>query len=286
MTNSCKLHNMVIEKILNLRFNIFRAKRIGFSAKQEELSMKKTYKISEMSWTEFQRRRNETDTVLIPTGAVEVYGPHLPMGADCIAAMAVAERVAERTGALIAPMFPLGESSALTGFPGTFTLKKETFQAVINELFLQLIHYGFKKFLFITGHAGNVDAISYYSRQYQKEYGITCGQVDWWRFTNVNGKEIFELSGYMAHGHASECGTSVMRYLCPELVHMEEANRVEPTSNAYTDYTDFIRYIPFEAKTANAIIGDATLGSEEKGEKIVKKCVDRIAEYMADEFHS
>lgn len=137
-----------------------------------------TYRMDEMSWSEFDQRRKETDTILIPTGAVEIYGPHLPMGADGIAAMAIAERVASRTGALVAPLLPLGESSALTCFPGTLTLSRETFQTLVNEVFLQLIQYGFKNFLFITGHAGNVDPISYYCRKYQTQFGIRCGQVD------------------------------------------------------------------------------------------------------------
>lgn len=243
-----------------------------------------TYRMDEMSWSEFDQRRKETDTIIVPTGAVEIYGPHLPMGADGIAAMAVAERVAEKTGALIAPLLPLGESSSLTCFPGTLTISRETLQTVINEVFLQLINYGFKNFLFITGHAGNVDPINYYARKYQTQYNIRCGQVDWWRFTNANGSDIFELKGHMAHGHASECGTSVMLYLRPDLVHMERADRVEPDQSYYTEFADFIRYVPFEAKTSNAIVGDATLGTAEKGKQIVDRCVERIVEYMRFEF--
>lgn len=243
-----------------------------------------TYRMDEMSWSEFDQRRKETNTIIVPTGAVEIYGPHLPMGADGIAAMAVAERVAEKTGALIAPLLPLGESSSLTCYPGTLTISRETLQTVIKEVFLQLINYGFKNFLFITGHAGNVDPISYYCRKYQAEYGIRCGQVDWWRFTNANGGDVFELKGYMAHGHASECGTSVMLYLRPDLVHMERATRIEPDAELYTAYSDFVRYVPFDAKTPNATVGDACIGTVEKGEKIVNKCVDRIVEYMKYEF--
>ena len=72
-----------------------------------------TYKIREMSWTEFDERRRQTNTVIIPTGACEIYGPHLPMGSDGFAAEAVSERVAERTGALIAPMTEIADSGAL-----------------------------------------------------------------------------------------------------------------------------------------------------------------------------
>jgi creatinine amidohydrolase len=241
------------------------------------------YRIKEMTWTEFEGRRKETDTVIIPTGAVEVYGPHLPLGADLIVADAMALKLAERTGAIVAPTIDMGESSGLIGFPGTMTFSKETFHTAINELFLELIRYGFKNYLFITGHAGNVDSISYLSRKYQREKGIVCGQVDWWRFANVNGNDIFDLKGFMAHGHASECGTSVLLYLRPDLVHMENAARIEPSSD-YSCYSDFVRYVPFEKKTDVGIIGDATLASAEKGQKIVEKCIDRIVDYMNYEF--
>lgn len=242
-----------------------------------------TYKIKEMSWTEFERKRKETDTVIIPTGAVEVYGPHLPMGADCIAADAVSRLVAERTGALIAPMIELGESTGLIGFPGTLTFTKETFHKIIDELFCELIRYEFKNYLFITGHAGNVDSISYLSRKYQRERGIVCGQIDWWRFANTNGGTVFDLKGHMAHGHASECGTSVMLHLCPELVHMEHAVRVEPSAD-YTAFSDVLRYVPLERKTPCGIVGDATVASAEKGRLIIEKCVDKIVKYMEYEF--
>jgi creatinine amidohydrolase len=237
----------------------------------------------EMSWTEFERRKKETDTVIVPTGAVEVYGPHLPMGTDCVAADGISRLVAERTGALIAPTIELGESTGLIGFPGTMTLSKETFHQTIDGLFTELIRHGFKNYLFITGHAGNVDSISYLCRKYQREKGILCGQVDWWRFANANSGDIFEMQGHMAHGHASECGTSVMLYLRPDLVRMEDAARVEPAPD-HIRYPDIVRYVPLESKTSSGIVGDATLGSTEKGRKIVEKCVDRIVEYMNFEF--
>ena len=60
--------------------------------------------------------------------------------------------------------------------------------------------------------------------------------------------------------------------------------RIEPPTKLYTDFSDVIRYVPFDKKTPNAIVGDATIGTREKGEKIVNKCVDRIVEYMNFEF--
>jgi len=241
------------------------------------------YKIKEMSWTQFDKRRKETDTVIIPSGACEIYGPHLPMGADGIAAEGIAELVAKRTGALIAPMTELADSSGLLCYPGTITVSSKLYRLWMEELTENLIGYGFKNFLYITGHAQNVPVISNLAMQYQMEKGIRYAQVDWWRFTAYHGDDVFDMKGTMAHGHASECGTSVMLYFRPDLVDMEKATCITPPPELFT-YPDIIRFVPNGLKTPNSTVGDATLGTREKGEKIVNKCVERIVEFMKSEW--
>ena len=240
-------------------------------------------KIREISWKELRRRKETTDTVIIPTGSVEVYGPHMPMGTDGIVAGEIAELVAEKTGALIAPTIELGESMALASFPETFPMKRVILEQYLDNLFEMLLAYGFKNFLFITGHAGNVDTVSYLCKKYMEMHNeIHCGQIDWWRFSGANGDDIFDNKGPMAHGHASECGTSVMLYLRPELVHMEDASCVQ--SGPASQFPDIIQYSRFIDRTHNGTIGDATAASAEKGEKIVKRCVDKIVAFMSCEF--
>lgn len=241
-------------------------------------------RIKEMNWVEFDKRRKETSTVIIPTGSVEVYGPHLPLGTDCIVAEAIADLIVEKYDALISPMIEINDASALLAFPGTINVERENFSGPLENLFKSLIDYGFKNFLFLSGHGASVDMTSYLCRKYQKLYDIKCAQIDWWRFAAANSDGILEYKGPMAHGHASECGTSVMLYLRPDLVDMEKAERVVPLSETYEIFTDVIRYIPFSEKTHNGTIGDATVGSEKKGKLLVEKCVERIASYMEYEF--
>ena len=184
--------------------------------------------IREMSGKQYLKRLAENPTVIIPTGACEIYGPQLPMGSDLIAAKRIAELVAEKTGALIAPTIEAGESSALASFPCTFAMPRKILEDWLDFLVGKLIKDGAKNFVFITGHAGNVDTVNYIGKKYLNEHDIRLVQIDWWRFTNANGSDIFQYSGQMAHGHASECGTSVMLYLYPELVDMDDLSRVEP----------------------------------------------------------
>lgn len=237
----------------------------------------KKYWIRDMSWVEFDERRKETKTVIIPSGACEIYGPHLPMGSDGFAAEAVAEAVAKRTGALIAPMTQVSDSASLKDFVGTLSMSKELFQMWMDELVSQLIEYGFENFMFISGHAGSVAPIQAVGIKYMREKKIRFAQIDWWRFTQQHDEGIFTHKGRMCHAHASECGTSVLLYLRPDLVDMEKATCVSPTEN---EFPDILSFTPMPEKTPNATVGDATVGTAEKGEKLFNICVDRIVSYM------
>ena len=72
--------------------------------------------------------------VIIPTGACEVYGPHLPMGTDLLVAKRIAELVAEETDALIAPTIEAGESSALASFPCTFAMPRKILEDYLDYM--------------------------------------------------------------------------------------------------------------------------------------------------------
>lgn len=245
--------------------------------------MKNTNWLKEMSWTEFDERRKACDTVIIPGGAIEVYGPHMPLGSDSIVSTAVCDLVAKNVNAIIGPMIEVGESAPLGLFPGTIKVKPETYSAIMKDVIDCLINWGFKNFMFINMHAGNVPIISQIARDYQRDKNVKCAQIDWWRFVQPNSEDICENRGWMAHGHASECGTSVMLYLHPEYVDFTKAECIKQDS-AYGKYNDIITYTEFGQKTPNGILGDATSASAEKGKAVIDRCVNRIVEFMKAEF--
>lgn len=237
--------------------------------------------IRKMSGKQYLARLEKNPTVIIPTGACEVYGPQLPMGTDLLVAQKIAEMIAERTGAMIAPTVEAGESSALSSFSCTFAMPRKILEDYLEFLVSKLIRDGAKKLIFITGHAGNVDTINYIVKKHLPE-GIKAFQIDWWRFTQGSHAAGFcDNKGPMAHGHASECGTSVMMYLYPELVDHSEITCVEAKPNTYPD---IIQYSHFTEKTPNGTLGDATAATPEKGKAIVNACVDRIMEYINSMF--
>lgn len=247
--------------------------------------MENTNWIKLMSSTEFDERIKTCNTVIIPVGAIEVYGPHMPMGTDIIVSNAIAERVADKVNAMIGPSLEVGESYSLTLYPGTMYLTPETWSLVIRDYMSSLMRLGFENFMFINGHAGNVPMVGHICRPLEREHGIKTAQVDWWRFTQEKALGILDNTGWMAHGHASECGTSVMLHLHPEYVEFHKAEKVTPMEGEdYDKFSDFVTYTVFNKTTGNGILGDATVATAEKGKAIVERCVDRIVEFMKSEF--
>jgi creatinine amidohydrolase len=243
------------------------------------MAHKKSNFLKEMSWTQFVERKKDSDLVIIPSGAFEVYGPHLPLGSDILVAEKISEIVAERVNAIIGPRLEVGDSSALDVFPGTITIKAENFKQYLWDTVKSLEKWGFKKFLFINSHAGNVPIITQVARDLQQNKEIQCAQIDYWRFIQNHCDGIIE-SGKLAHAHASETGTSVMMYLYPDLVDVD--NWVNEPPKNKDNYPDIIQYLPYSHKTNSGTIGNATLGSKEKGEVLVNRTVDRIVQFLVE----
>lgn len=243
--------------------------------------------LREMSWTAFEARVKESPLVIIPTGAVEVYGPHLPMGSDILVVEEVAKRLAEATGDLVAPSMSVGESRILTKFPGTLTTSEEHFKGYLEDLCESLRGWGIRKFLFITGHAGNVPMVNSICKTYKMLYPeIQTAQIDWWRFVGVNSGDVLEHQGYMAHGHASECATSILLYLRPELVNMSDAVCYELPKEQENQFPDILQYFSIDEKTKIGIIGDATCATAEKGEKIIANCLNRMTLFVKNYYNA
>jgi creatinine amidohydrolase len=240
--------------------------------------------VQEMNWIDFDTLRGETDLALIPLGAVEVYGPHLPLGADGIATSALAKRVAERVPAFVAPLIPVGYSAALDEFPGTLSVRPSSLVAYTCDVAESFIGWGCRRILFLNGHAGNVPYVNELIRDLTAEHKVRCAQIDWWRFIQPLVDDLVE-SDLLPHGHASEFGTSVMLHLVPDQVKSERAVRTPPaTADAFPD---FLRPGSYRALTATGVLGDGTLGSAEKGAETMRRAIDRIVAFLeSDAFRS
>ena len=108
----------------------------------------------DVNWMDVERYLERDDRVVVVTGACEQHG-YLSLLADIRIPLAVAREACGREGVLIAPPLPFGISPYFTAYPGTLSLRPETFAAVVQEVVEGLLVQGFRKVLVSNGHGGN-----------------------------------------------------------------------------------------------------------------------------------
>lgn len=226
------------------------------------------------TWTDIDAHRAEHRLIVIPSGALEVYGPHLPVGSDSIVAEEVARRVARALGAKCAPLIPVGYSADLMSFPGTLTVEPGAFVGYLRGVCESLIRWGYSDLLFVNTHLGNVALIDQVALALMDQNpAVRCLAIDWWRFAVGYGAELW-TSGALAVAHAGEMGTAVLRAVAEELVHDDRIADQPPTVVGAPRGT--VRYYPFTLDTPTGVIGSPSAGSRAKGETVVERGVAGI----------
>lgn len=99
-------------------------------------------------------------TAVLPFGSIEQHGPHLPCGTDTFAAELVAEGLAEQLGALYAPFCDYGVTPIHAGHPGTVSLRRSTFEALLEDVCTELVAMGVRTFVFVNWHEGNTPSLN------------------------------------------------------------------------------------------------------------------------------
>lgn len=232
------------------------------------------YLMKNISWSEFDERRKDVKTIIIPAGATEVYGPHLPMGSDIIVAQRVSELIAKEVNGLVAPCLEVGQSKSLTSFPGTIAISAATLSAVYREIIQECIRLGFKNYVLINAHKHNSQPLNEVLEDLRLSHGIKYMQIDWWQYMPIVAKDVYEYKTPFTH--AGESGTSTMLYLAKEYVHMERAITVEPMYKE--KWPGIAKSVDFAEYTTTGTWGAGSLGTEEKGKKAVENAIREIVD--------
>ncbi len=245
----------------------------------------KKHEWARMTWKEIEKALTEKPVVLVPLGSVEQHGPHTPVG-DYLASEVIAKRVAERTGSLCIPTLPYGYSEVHRGFPGTLTYRPSTLRASLEDLTECLFEVGVDHVLFLCGHGGNVPIIEHYARDLMRGGQRRTACIDIWRLLDpAFYKEIYGVPSPKT-GHGSEPIGSVMAYLEPGAT---RPDLFQPPGTAVfhglpvagsqvmLDGKSFYVYPTFKEI---GIIGDPSLASAERGEKIIAHVVDICCRFV------
>lgn len=174
---------------------------------------------------------------VLPIGSIEQHGPHLPNGTDTMAAELVAREVAERLDALYVPFSPYGVTPIHAGHPGTVSLRRETFEAVLTDVCGELIGMGVATVVLVNWHEGNIAAMNAVATDLQDRHGTTFVAA---QACYVAQRLYRDQGGELTHGGGIE--TLAVLAHDPALVHVERAG--EPSRPPGADAMDRMRRSP------------------------------------------
>ncbi|MFC1661231.1 creatininase family protein [Gemmatimonadota bacterium] len=172
-----------------------------------------------MTWPEVEEALTRTDVAIIPVGSIEQHGKHLPLGTDIFAAVEVSKLIAQKTDVLVSPAVMAGISGHHMGFPGSLTLSPETFETVIFETALGLIHHGIRKIVLYNGHGGNRASVANVITRINNSTEATA--VDLAEIQIPAAQSPYSAPDFDWHAGVGE--TSGMLFLTPSLVQMSAA---------------------------------------------------------------
>ena len=249
-----------------------------------ETPLPATELLEEMTWPEVEARIAEGwTTVVVAAGAIEQHGPHLPLLVDAARGDRLALEVARRLGkALVAPTIRVGCSDHHLDFPGTLSLRRDTFRAVCIDYAASLARHGFRTLCFVPSHGGNFAPLAEMLDALRDAAGEGC---DVRAYTDLHGfvalwkEAVREIAPELAErvgGHADIAESSEMLCIRPELVRREdaEAGFVAPFDDAVAErvFRD-----GFRAVTANGVLGDARGMSRSIGERCIARAAAGVA---------
>lgn len=154
---------------------------------------------AELNWMQVEAYLAEDDRLIVLIGATEQHG-YLSLLTDILIPQTLAEAASEQTGVLVAPPMPYGNSPYFLAYPGTISLRMTTLMAVLEDMLQSAYYQGFRKFLILNGHGGNLGAKSVLGELANQLPDLRSYWYDWWIAPVV--KEIAARHGY-APDHAN-----------------------------------------------------------------------------------
>lgn len=229
--------------------------------------------LEHLAWPEIAELREKNGgLLLLPLGATEQHGPHLPVAMDTLLAEAVCHAASTLTQVPVLPALRYTVSQGHTPkWPGTFSLRHETFIASLREIAAWAVASGWRKILFINAHFGN-DAPARVAVDQLRLAHLGKLQVGLIHVFKLTDSIWAEYTGDADDLHANQAETSLMLHLHPDLVHMDRL--------AGSDDPDRTRggvfCYPVAQTSLNGVTGHPSRATREQGERLFLEMVTAL----------
>lgn len=249
--------------------------------------MEQEYMLQNLTAEDLRLRAAKAPAIILPLASIEILGAHGPVGLDLTVAQAVAPLIAQRTGCLVAPAIPYGDTAEFCGMDGTVHVPADALEAYLYAVSCSLLQTcGARAVLFLNVHSLNGFAASAVCRRLTAQ-GYSAATADWWAAVGMRGDGLLE-DRQNGRSHGAELITSVALALCGERMRMERAvcEKPLPGLEAVSRWngTPFRTFSNFRAYCKGGAWGDTTAASAEKGRQLIERGVSAVAAFLSEAF--
>ncbi|BCO28816.1 creatinine amidohydrolase [Rhodoferax lithotrophicus] len=248
--------------------------------------------MNQLSWLDYQRRiTTDQPPVLLPVGALEQHGPHLPLGTDGLLSASVAADTAARVGGLVAPTLSYGyKSQPKCGggqhFCGTTSVDAATLIGSVRDAVREFARHGVTQLVVVNGHYENqwflIEGIDLGLRDAGPQTQLEVMRLEYWDFmTSATLADVFPegFPGF-ALEHAAVLETSMMLHYHPSLVRLDlipdDGPADFPPYDMYPTRTDWV--------PPSGVLSSAKGSSAEKGRLLAQEVAARMAQAIQSGF--
>ena len=252
------------------------------------MDTRKKVDFGEFTRNEFKAMDPRT-VVVIPIGAIEQHGPHLPVNTDSLILEQVLQTSAQgcRQPVLITPSIQYGYSPHHFGFPGVLSLQSETILALLKDIGTSVVRCGFTRIVLMTGHGGNMHVVGQTARDLGcLNPGVTAAGTSYWDIAMEGLKERMSGLTPWIPGHAGLFETSLVLAIREDLVDMSVTENISVDERKLSEilYTDLFHQAYFERHdyhlSINGVTDPVCNASKKLGESLLSIISRDVAEFF------
>lgn len=215
------------------------------------------------------------DMVILPVGAVEQHSLHMPLCVDYVIADEIGRAVSAQTGIAMLPTLPYGSSANHRGFAGTFSLKPQTLQLILEELTDWIYETGFRRLVFLNGNLPNQYPMHCAVPNIGQRYpDLLVRVLNWWE-VNSEVREWAVADESYGRIHAAQAETSIFMHLRPDLVNLSKAYPLPGKGKRL-----FFHY-PHICVSETGHQGDPTKANAEEGKRMFDKVIASLSAMLS-----
>jgi creatinine amidohydrolase len=253
------------------------------------------YRYEKLTWPEINDAVELGKVCLVPCGAVEQHGPHLPLDVDLVCPLGVAQgagrQIPDRL--LVLPIVAYGYTGHVLDFPGTINTHYEHFMHQVLDITRSLAYHGFKKIVLLNGHGSNWPNLDLVARRTNLETDAECVPICWWNLLTIDKAFLPRWRQSKFPGgcaHACELETSMYLYLDGENVRMDQIDSGVISFNEEDSPFQWVDLFAAGPATVvswtssyseTGVLGDARLATAEKGREAYEEAVKQLVRFVS-----